>query len=576
MASLRGGSPPEHRASGPRASPPGRAKPTRVTDRGHGTHLHTAKPTAYPSHPMRTLLALDAHLHAPTSTREGLLSAYAGGMIGAACGVRLSADGVPVIYHSLRLELADGADAPIADLTFHEIRVRSRKGLKFASGANSYRGTIDSIDTLLGVAPRDFLIVLHLESPSDLLLNAIVGDIQRNPRANVVFRLPVGNDGDRLRAVYPRARIVLHAVGADDIPDEHLHRAQGVAVSARDLIRSGRPTALGSKLAQHVKMGRLPEGVIVVPRSPIPTPHELDVAATWGVGNNIVESASHLSNSDFVRRERLLISESFAGSRVDTENWSIGYARSNSYCHVFQDDGLHIKIEPFTPAPPPSAGPEGRIDLLEQLVLQALYRTPTYSGGGIGCTRGIVGDFSAECNLRRERSAQATTAEMAITNVDPGRHIPSWNADGSARLPRGAHDMHTFFDTHGAPPYVGVEQDENDGFRINWNLGTSYYDNQYGVDVGPGASIECKLRIERRGPYFAAYFRDGHAEDWVVAGVTRNDSLSPRIFLRFVGKRWQKADPSNPGQTLPVVANHFVFSDVTIRLAETDDLTQGS
>jgi hypothetical protein len=36
--------------------------------------------------------------------------------------------------------------------------------------------------------------------------------------------------------------------------------------------------------------------------------------------------------------------------------------------------------------------------------------------------------------------------------------------------PASFRDKHTFYDPHGAPPYVGVEHDaEDDGWRINWN-----------------------------------------------------------------------------------------------------------
>ena len=46
--------------------------------------------------------------------------------------------------------------------------------------------------------------------------------------------------------------------------------------------------------------------------------------------------------------------------------------------------------------------------------------------------------------------------------------------------PTSFREKDSFFDPHGAPPFVGVEHDEDDGYRINWNLGSEYDNNQYG------------------------------------------------------------------------------------------------
>ena len=44
-----------------------------------------------------------------------------------------------------------------------------------------------------------------------------------------------------------------------------------------------------------------------------------------------------------------------------------------------------------------------------------------------------------------------------------------------------------------------------------------------------------------------------------ASGVTRNDSLNPRVFLRLAGKRWRQEDPKNPSVFMPVIPNHFAF-----------------
>ena len=135
-----------------------------------------------------------------------------------------------------------------------------------------------------------------------------------------------------------------------------------------------------------------------------------------------------------------------------------------------------------------------------------------------------------------------TRLEMAALNVDPGAH--------RGKPPETFRDKDSFYDPHGAPPYVGVEHDEDDGFRINWNLGSEYDNNQYGRPVGDGKTPRAaRLRLERRGPFFAAYYRnDVDARDWVCVGTVRNDSLNPVVYLRCVGKRWRQEKEDDPTQ----------------------------
>ncbi len=201
----------------------------------------------------------------------------------------------------------------------------------------------------------------------------------------------------------------------------------------------------------------------------------------------------------------------------------------------------------------------------------ALKDWPFYSGGGVGFVPGILGDFSAEVDMASARAQQATTVEMAAVNVDPAAHHKPWVQNGQQRwMPNyttSSRDRHTFFDPHGCPPYVGVEHDEDDGWRINWNLGTDYESNQYGKAFGDGKLLTGRVRLDRRGPYFAAYYRatgKNRPLDWVCVGAVRNDSLNPKVFLRVVGKRWRQENPARPAEWMPVIPNHFTFGNMTI------------
>jgi hypothetical protein len=149
--------------------------------------------------------------------------------------------------------------------------------------------------------------------------------------------------------------------------------------------------------------------------------------------------------------------------------------------------------------------------------------------------------------------------------------MPPYNQDGTPNFPNDPHEKHSFYDTHGSSPYVGSEQDENDGFRINWNMGKEYDDNQYGRSIGDRAMLATKLRLQKRGSFFAAYYSPkGNIDEmkWMCVGTVRNDSVIDNPYLRCSGKRWQKADPNNLGKYLPVVANHYTFQNLLIEMLD--------
>ncbi len=266
---------------------------------------------------------------------------------------------------------------------------------------------------------------------------------------------------------------------------------------------------------------------------------------------------SMLDVAPFVRSGQELVSESFAGTETNARRFSLGYAKANKYAYVTQDDGVHVDIAEY----------DGKLkgdSELEEGVWYALKTWPFYSGGGVGFVDGIEGDFAAEVSYEVSRVGQATTLEMAAVNVAPAAHKKPVRDDGSRFVP-GGRDKSNFFDPHGAPPFAGVEHDEDDGYRINSNSGSDYDNNWYGRPVGDGTALSARLRLERRGPYFSAYYRnDNDAPDWVCVGVARNDSLNDRVFLRCAGKRWRQELDDDPHSYHPVVPVKFTFRDFAV------------
>jgi hypothetical protein len=291
-------------------------------------------------------------------------------------------------------------------------------------------------------------------------------------------------------------------------------------------------------------------------------------AFVWSVSTDSIVRAQ-----SFIRHPLTLLTESFKGTKLKRSKFAFGYAKANRYPEVTQNDGVVVKIDPFPKDQlpgPPKDDLDRRLKLIENSVIFSAKDWPYYSGGGVGVLQGIPGDFSAEVDYRVDKVGQATTLEMAVVNADPGAHVEG--------RPVSFRDKDSFYDPHGAPPFVGVEHDENDGFRINWNLGTEYDNNQYGRPVGDGDTARgARLRLDRRGSYWAAYYLNAvnaagqgiGPGEWVCVGVARNDSMNPTVHLRCVAKRWRQErvlhpDPFNPDDFHPVLENTYIFKNLTI------------
>jgi hypothetical protein len=345
---------------------------------------------------------------------------------------------------------------------------------------------------------------------------------------------------------------------------------------------AGRWTALAAAIRAVHESGKLARGIIVrVEGTATLTPQRYErlggapfVAA--------ISVSSTLDVAPVARRLRKLEEEAFAGERENSARFHFGYAKANRFAHVYQSDGVHLEIREYSGPPvvrPPTADTvANRLNELEEASWEALRTWPFYSGGGVGTSFGVDGDFIAQVDFRMENTTEATMCEMAVTNVDPGRHMTGWKLDSEGKpalgpdggripnFPQSFRDKNAFFDPHGAPPFVGCEHDEDDGYRINYNLGTEYDNNQYGRPVGNGTTKAGRFRIERRGAYFASYYQDTENPGWVCSGTCRNDSMNARIFIRCCGKRWrQETSPPDPKQPFsPVVPNRFTFANIVI------------
>ncbi len=531
---------------------------------------------------MRVAAYQGNRLHAPENTRIALLSAYVAGADVLALDVQPTRDGHLVVAHDETIDRLTGEAGHIRDLTLAELLAKDVSHTFQPRGAPRfvyYHGKrampVETFPDLLDLLPPgvEKLIELRHDSAMDAgRREEFVGGVasallDRGLASQVVL---CGQDPQSLRLarqLAPELRIAIFDQQRD--PDGQLQLlvdsgADGLVADLGSVLgQDGQLTGFGRALERvHAERGLAVGAVLHPSRDPaVFTQAEYEALRAWPFVWSL-STDSMLDVVPFVRRAWTWVDEPFAGQTVDTRRWAHGYAKANPFGRVFQSDGIHVEIRPYDgPLPPFPASTESeqRVADLEVRMMDADRNWPYYSGGGVGLLQGLAGDFTAEVDYTTQAVTQATMLEMAVVNVDPGAHLP--------RLPVSFRDKDTFYDPHGAPPFVGVEHDEDDGYRINWNLGTDYDSNQYGRPVGDGKTPRGgRLRLDRRGPYFAAYYRNEvDAPDWVCVGVVRNDSLNPVVYLRCAGKRWRQENEKNPAEFLPIVPNHIIFKNLTIQ-----------
>lgn len=515
-------------------------------------------------------------VHCPEGTRAAYVSAYTAGADLLHVPVRRTADGALVVTADATVERRTGAPGAVAELTLAALRALDWGATYRDAGGERYPypARVETLGMLLDQLPVGPALVIDVQGGGAEAIEKAIASLRRRGllgRALIAVRDAAGLDAAR-----GRGAAVAWAGAAPDAASGAALAAPLDAVLApieAALDAGGEPTPLGRELAARHAAGELARGAILMASGAL-VPAQLAAAAELGwvhavCADSILElAAARRPGWEWIR-------EPFAGKAaeradVNADLWRLGYAKHNRACHVYLDDGVHVAIEPFSGEVAHLPTGDATTDALHALLERswdALRDWPFYAGGGVGFAVGIDGDFAAEVDVESAVACQATTVELAAVNVDPATHRKPWLPDGAPNLTASFRDKHSFFDPHGAPPYVGVEHDEDDGYRINWNLGTDYDANQYGKAVGDGKLLRARLRLQRRGAYFSAWCRPIERRgprDWVCVGAARNDSMNPRVFLRCAGKRWRQEDPQRSPAWMPVVANHFTFRDLSI------------
>ncbi|HEX8249416.1 MAG TPA: glycerophosphodiester phosphodiesterase family protein [Pyrinomonadaceae bacterium] len=528
-------------------------------------------------------------LHAPENSLTALISGYTGGADVLEFDVQMTRDERLVISHDPDIKRLTGQEGVIREMTFHELKAfnfgatfqpRDSPSFHYYNPASTRKVKLETLPELLEMLPPDVELLIELKHDSSIdtgmrdrfVRQSLAAIDERNLTARVVL---YSKDPENLRLakqILPALRVA--AFDYELSPDEQFQLmeqtgADGLVTELASVLQAdGQLTELGTRLEAAHESGARTLGAILYPLSGVFSEEQYRALENrkfvWSLSTD-----SMIDVAPFVRKQFSLAKSNFAGEKVNQNLFAFGYAKANKYAYVYQKDGVHVEIDEYTGAPFPPPTPVDEVDRrLQELETKMMWTAKTwefYSGGGFGLVRAIKGDFCAETEYRVENVGQATTLEMAILNVDPGAHRD--------KRPTSARHKNSFYDPHGAPPYVGVEHDEDDGYRINWNLGSEYDNNQYGKPIGDGKTPRgAEMRIERRGAFFAAYYRNPVDEndqpleplDWVCVGVARNDSLNQVVYLRCVGKRWLQEKEERPWEFMPILPNKFTFKNLTV------------
>lgn len=191
-----------------------------------------------------------------------------------------------------------------------------------------------------------------------------------------------------------------------------------------------------------------------------------------------------------------------------------------------------------------------------------------YASAGVVTREPLSGDFEAELRFEVANPAPGTTFELAAIQVSPPPQTELPPVQFSS--------AHRVFNVHGAPPYVSSEFDEDDGWRIGWNLGSRQggwnahgdwqadnADNKYGHDVdGPHGGLTTGwLALARHdGIYWSSRGRRADSGAWRQTGSHQNGLLAGPIHLRIAAKHWVKhAEQMTVAPPNSIVITHFTL-----------------
>jgi|GEM_PF-5853856 len=446
-------------------------------------------------------------VHIPGHTKEACLSAYTAGADGLLLTTQMTSDGHLVLYEHADLSTSTNGKGRISDTSLDKL-MSLDAGASFGPGRDKPWSRNNSLFRHIVVGLLDTLL-LQLEDNVTYLLRPGLGVFDTDKRITIAHKiLKEFSDSGRVAPV-----LVADTEG-------FLH-----------------------ELNSHV-----PAGTNVALFS------EPDTITLSTVNKSRKENLKVIVTNDVTKASETLgllvtsLTENWPGTNFDRNRWVAGISSGH---HIMRP---MIGIEEYNE--PVFCASATVSDGLKISVVEG----KTYASAGVVSRFSLGSSFVGDVDFTYDNPQIANMMVMAVINqevFDSYYHQP-----GIVENPNAMFQNHAF-DTHGAAPFVSMEREEADGFRIMKYTSTAgvyeWYGNYYLGDVGSGSARKGKLRLERRGRFFSGYYQDENNDDWIGDGTLENASMNARVYLRLAAKHYLKRGAPDPLLSLNVTYNNLII-----------------
>lgn len=476
--------------------------------------------------------------HLPSHTLEACLSAYTAGADGIMLTVQETSDGHLLLYEHSDLSIQTDGNGRIGSHTLDQI-MELDAGARFSPGEDSpwvrnkevsRFSHLTSLEMLLQALEDNVTYLMKPGLPGDLLekrielAKKILCAFQFASRCRPTLVADSISFLDALRSeMPPKTRLALDLTGKEVDPQELFQRRPLIAFSPRVLDIS---TASGYR----VKVGQIINNWKGVRDRPplVLTPDVTGAREALG----LLETN---------------ITESWPGPDFDLNRWVAGVSSGH---HIMQAMiGISEYKEPVFCA---SAVADNGLQI-------RVVEGKTYASAGVVSQFSIGESFVVDVDFTYDNPQVANMMVLAVINHEVW---PAYYHHQGVWLNPSAPFQNNAFDTHGAAPFVSMEREEADGFRLmKYTSGAGVYEwygNWYLGDVGNGQSKKGRLRLERRGRFFSGYYQDEKNDDWIGVGTLENVSMNSRVYLRLGAKHYIKRGAPDPLQSLNVTFRNLI------------------
>jgi hypothetical protein len=476
--------------------------------------------------------------HLPDHSIEACLSAYTAGADALILTVQMTSDRQLVLYRHDDLSVATDGEGYIEDMTLDQL-MEVDLGAKFTIGSD-YPWKRNSNHTFLRMGRLEDLIRV-LEDNVRYFIRPGTARLDMDTRLNIMERvLDLFASTNR---VSPTA--VMEAVNIGVLQD-HFRSQLKSAVSQDTAFADDEVTALKQNAPSYVLAsaeqytgianalsGETTTCILSLDSQSSPDDLVALIATPDVTGIN---EASNKMVSD--------VSEEWADAQADTGRWTLGVSSGH---HIMLPMLGALEIGPDADGKPVvrrarfEENPFGASVTTGDGLHVAVQKGRTYASAGAVSRFSLGRRFIVDVDFTYDNPQVSNMMVLAVINQEvwpAGFHRPGVRKDITPL------NQNHAFDTHGAAPFVSMEREEDDGFRIMKYTSTGgvyeWYGRFYLGNVGNPQSTAGRLRLERRGRFFTGYYQDENNGDWIGVGTLENASMNDRVYLRLGAKHYPK------------------------------------